>query len=255
MARTSPQPVRRTLYDSVTTSATQNSIAIPKGYNQLSMIADQNFRMSVVPKITKVYFYDASATLGARFVELTAVMLDRVAAGTGTTLDAMTTSDFLYLCYNADTVVPGGVEVVMTASVNDDASVSTWSYYKTDETFADISDTDGTDVGGDTLKQTGSVTWTKPSDWKIGVLADIVTDADTPRQLGYWVRLSVGTALDADTEIQDLWGLDQVAANRGYFATSVTHELAFDVGVVGSLDFIRVSADGTVNITWLDTAG
>ena len=82
-------------------------------------------------------------------------------------------------------------------ATNDEASVATVSYRKNDSTWADSSDTDGTDVGGDTFKQTGSFTWTQPTD-------------EIPHyafgRSCFMYRITFSAALDAEVEVSAITG-------------------------------------------------
>ena len=66
-----------------------------------------------------------------------------------------------------------GVNVVVS-DLNAVVSTLAVTYRKTDDTWADITPTDGTKTGGNTtFGQNGNVTWTVPTDWQMERLADI----------------------------------------------------------------------------------
>jgi hypothetical protein len=117
-------------------------------------------------------------------------------------------NDFVYV----GSYLPfSGVAIdVDTANIN--ASVMTVKYRKSDNTWADITATDGTDNGGASMGQDGSVTWTVPTDW---ITTSLYGSADTTLRNGlltqelYWTRWQFSAALDSTTK-QNSW----IAINR-----------------------------------------
>ena len=88
---------------------------------------------------------------------------------------------------------------------NDVASVLTVNYWNGGAWTAVASQSDGTDVSGDTFKQDGNVTWTVPTGWKKDSLLNI---GDTTVQESlfatglYWTRWEVSVALDTTDLVQ-----------------------------------------------------
>ncbi len=103
-------------------------------------------------------------------------------------LDTWANWDAVYVC----TPVPADALGLTVAAANGNASVMTLNYRKNDNTWADTSATDGTDSGGDTLAQTGDITWTQPSDEIPTMLFGTV---------GFWYQIIFSAALDAEVEI------------------------------------------------------
>lgn len=121
-----------------------------------------DFRLHINPAIRRAYFYDHSAANNARFTDLTRVLTDRTATGTGTTLDSLQTTDSLFICFSD---VVGGMYVDMTASVNASASLITGNYWN-GTAWTDSSVTDATVASsGKSLGQDGSITFTAPTTW------------------------------------------------------------------------------------------
>lgn len=83
------------------------------------------------------------------------------------------------------------------SAVNGNASVATLSYRKNDSTWADSSDTDGTASGGASIAQTGSFTWTLPTD-------EIPHYAFGRSCFIY--RIDFSAALDAEVEVSAITG-------------------------------------------------
>lgn len=108
-------------------------------------------------------------------------------------LDTFANHDALFIGF--DTPV-NKITITMLAG-NDNASVSTLSYRKDDSTWTDTSASDGTDVAGDTFKQTGSFTWTLPTD-------EIPHYSFSKNTFLY--RITLSAALDAEVEISSITG-------------------------------------------------
>jgi len=233
-------------------------------------VPNYDFRMHVNPAITEALFYDASASAGARFKKtgatnaLTTDLTNRSSTGTGTLLDAATTSDRLYIGV-ADVI--GGLRVDMTSSVNTNTASITVNYWN--GSWTSISPTDGTVVGGKSLSKDGSITWTAPSDWVSahlggtsfdgGVMGMGITDTDAPASERLWLQIYWSAALSADVEIANLWTLNR-NTNRGYFEGGVRHYISFDARKTGAIEALLETdkipsgdSTDTMEITWIKT--
>jgi hypothetical protein len=96
-------------------------------------------------------------------------------------------------CVFFRTPVPVKSITITVTAANGNASVASIYYAKNDKTWAAASGfSDGTASGGATLAQTGTMSWTMPTDIQ-------------PRYLygtcGWWYQLRVSAALDAEVEI------------------------------------------------------
>ncbi len=249
-----PAGLTGTSGETLSLSTTLASLGIPGLWTKQAIVYNpaEDFRMHVNPALLAVYFYDASASAGSRFINLTEAMTDRAAEGTGTTMDSATTSDRLYLCFSD---IVGGFRVDMTASVNATANNMTVNYWN-GSAWTDSSATDGTDTGA-SLAQDGDVTFTAPTDWVISQLggpnigvAMSITDTDAPSIRGYWLQVLWSAGLDSDTEIQDLWGLNK-DTSRGYFRGGVEYEVSFDRRKVGAIECVLASGTDTLEVTWV----
>ena len=109
-------------------------------------------------------------------------------------LDTLANFDALFVGFE----VPMNKITFTVPAVNGNASTATVSYRKNDNTWADTSATDGTETGGDTsLGQTGSFTWTLP------------TDEISHYAFGgslFWYRITFSAALDAEVEVSAISG-------------------------------------------------
>jgi hypothetical protein len=235
------------------------SLGIPKGYQEAIIFApSSDFRLAINPSLIDAVFYDESASEGSEYkrtgsggIELVQDLTDRThvgAAGTGTLLDSATTSDFLYLCF-AEPI--GGLRVTIGAANGSSATVAA-TYRKNDDTWANLSPTDGT-ASGATLAQTGSITWSAVTDWKaaqlVGAQGIVTTESEHPTAKGFWMRITWSGALDSDTEISDIWALND-ATTRGYFQKDTNYGLSFDRRVVGAIEAVLASSTDTMQITW-----
>lgn len=249
------------------------SLGIPGMETKQAIICNSNydFRLHINPAILEIIFYDASASAGARFVKtgttasLTRDLTDRSSVGSGTILDAATSSDRLYIRL-ADII--GGLHVKMTASVNTAARTLTANYWN-GSAWTDISATDDTKKETASLGKSGDITWTAPSDWMqthLGgnvfdgsVMGMSITDKDAPGTYGFWLQLLWSGAFSADVEIQDIWTLNR-NTNRAYFHGGIEYPISFDRRVTGAIEAILdinkmpdSLATDELEINWLRT--
>ena len=95
-------------------------------------------------------------------------------------------------CVFINTPVAATSLTYTVSKANGTVSTATLYYRKNDNTWADTSMTDGTKSGTTTLAQTGSMTWTAPSD-------------EIPMymygQSGFWYQLRVSVQLDSEVEL------------------------------------------------------
>lgn len=260
-----PVGLIRTPGETMALSGTLASVGIPpNAYQALLYNPSTDFRLHLNPAIKGAVFYDASNSAGARFeqnsgtsgISLLQDLIDRdTATGTGTALDSSQADvDFLYLCVSD---VIGGLRITIGSANGTASTTLTAEYRKNDDTWADLSPTDGTDSGGVALAQTGSVTWTAPTDWKRAILGGAQgfdTEADAPPIEGFWLRLSWDEALDSDTEIDEIWTLNK-ATDRGYFRAATEYALSLDRRNVGAIEAVLASGTDTLQLTYMRVAG
>ena len=244
--------------ETLSLSTTLASLGIPPAYHQaIIYVPSTDFRLHVNPAIKAVKYYDASNAAGARFEAsgtttngLTLDLVDRdTATGTGTAMDAGATGDRLYVCF-ADIV--GGMRATM-GSNNSAASGTLTAEYWNGTTFSALTiGTDGTNDGTRTLSQTGSISWTVPTDWKSASLRGdgAVTDVDGPPESGFWARFIWSTALSADVEIDELWSLNR-DTTRGYYRLGQEYLFSFDRRIVGSVELVLAAGTDTAELTWV----
>lgn len=197
-------------------STTAAFIAFPRGANYLTL-TPRNFATAVVAKFSVNPFLVVLKTTDslAALSNLTDASEALQDSDTGTSLsmnsfDTLANGDILYV---GSHIPFRGVRIII-GSTNSTSSVLTVKYRKSDDTWADITATDGTDSGGATLAQTGNVTWTLPTDWKT---ASLFAAGDTTLRDGhllnpevYWTRWEVSAALDATVTITGALAMNRV---------------------------------------------
>lgn len=265
MSATYPAGLLRDRGETLALSSTVASLGIPIGVQQAMMYNPAtDWRFHVNSAIREIVFFDASASAGSRFksdgsdTSLTPNLTDRDSTtGSGTAFDSMAvTSDFIYICLVSPVA---GLRIVMTSSVNATTNTMKGEYYKNDDTWANLSVTDGTDTGP-SLAQTGSVTWTAVTDWKSIGLRKALEAAATPlatedatNTSGFWMRISFTTGgLDSDTEIEEIWALSN-DTNRSYFRAGTEYHFSFDRRSVGAVEAILAAGTDTLAVNWMGT--
>ncbi len=108
-------------------------------------------------------------------------------------LDTLANNDALFIGFDT----PMNKITFTVSAANGNASVATVSYRKNDSTWASASATDGTASGGASVAQTGSFTWTLPTD-------EIPHYAFGKNTFLY--RITFSAALDAEVEVSNITG-------------------------------------------------
>ena len=259
-----PVGATRNQGETLALSTTVASLGIPPDYHQAIVYNPAtDFRLHMNPRILDAVFFDESAATGSEYVNtsssvnLVTDLTDRsTGTGTGTTLDSSTTSDFLYICLYEPTA---GIRIVIGSANSTANTTLVGAYRKNDDTWANLSVTDGTASGGVALAQTGAVTWSAKTDWKSAQLVGPHGIADEKNStsgiggtVGFWMRLSWDEALDSDTEITEIWTLSN-DTNRGYYRAGQEYGLSFDRSRVGAVEAVLASGTDTMQITWVRT--
>lgn len=215
-----------------------------------------DFRLHYNPAIRAISFYDASASAGSRFKDLTRVLTDRQTTGSGTTMDDRAAGDRLYIC-TSDII--GGFYIDMVgASVNGEASVLTLTYWD-GSAFTTTSATDNTASGGASFAQDGTITFTAPDALSAplgGPAPDSILrvlgtqEADAPTEQGFWWRFAWTLIFDADTEVENIWTLNK-DTNRGYYRYGQEYHVSFDRRNIGAIEAVLAASTDTMEITWI----
>jgi hypothetical protein len=198
------------------------------------------------------YDYTDQATDG---LTSTVVVLDSI--------DTYANNECLFVC----TPVPAtGIKFTISAT-NDTASVASMYYRKSDDTWTQLTNgthgwTDGTDVAGDTLKQTGTMAWTtQPTD-------------EIPMymygRVGYWYQFRFSVQLDSEVEatkveftsawnsIENIWdGVPVPVIETAYYDASVTAYKTFgatsvEIDDATTSDKIYIASADKINGIYID---
>lgn len=226
-------------------------IVLPRGSKQLFLIPRNFGSGAAVVKFNKNPFLVILKTADLLVTEPTSYSDNAQDGATGTdvtlsSLDTIANGDAVYV----GSYVPFGGVVIDVDAANGTASVLTVKYRKSDDTWADITATDGTDSGGATMAVDGSVTWTVPTDWKTARLRDT---GDTKLNAGFatqelfWTRWEVSAALDSSTT-QNSW----IAINRDTTYAELPEgtmwQEAVTVGPGGIFSITALTDTGTANL-------
>lgn len=186
------------------------TVMLPFRTRQINLVP-RNFSTAVVAKWTKIPWLTVlkATDLLATVANTTDYSNSAQDNSTGTTLvlSSLATLANLGALYIGSHTPFVGV-VVDVQATNSTASVLTVKYRKSDDTWADITATDGTTSGGATMAIDGNVTWTEPTDWIARELNEIVTvdqsfGAVVRTQL-FWTRWEVSVALDSSTTLNSM---------------------------------------------------
>lgn len=256
---TYPSGLTRAEGETLSLTTALATLGIPSWAEQATIyVPSKDFRLAFNPRIEAVHFFDASESVGSRWKAssgdgpLVDVLQRRsevfgVAVGTGTLLDSSTTSDFLYIV-TSDVV--GGFGVVMKSANGTASTTIVCTYRKTDDTWAALTESDGTASGGIALAQSGDITWTAPTDAKRTTIASIDSDSDAPSAVGYIWRIAWDEALDADTEIGSLWTINK-GDDRMRRRLGVEYSVSFDKRKIGAIELILAADTDTAEIDWV----
>lgn len=197
LATTAPPGTTTGVFGSEVFSGSASSIPASYGNINDTLIFSNGVDQHQIYHGTDTYIdrfikYDGAATPG-NVPTIGFDYSDEVRDGLATTvavLDSLNTFAN-HECIFIKSPVPINSLTITMAAGNDNASVLSAYYWNGAWTQVSAL-SDGTDVAGDTLKQTGTITWTLPTD-------------SIPNYMygenGYWYRLQVSVQLDAETEI------------------------------------------------------
>lgn len=231
-------------------TSTAARIVLPLGTKHIDLVP-RNFATAVVVQWMKNPWLTVLKTADLLVTEPTDYSVEAQDGSTDTSvvLSSIGTAaqgDFLYV---GSHVPFAGVEIDVDAA-NGTASVITVKYRKSDNTWADISATDGTISAGKSMAVDGSVTWTVPTDW---VTARLFDTTDTLANFGigktelYWTRWEWSAALDSSTTLDSM-----IAINRSTVYHEIPSGMAWQEAVTvgpGGISSIQAKTDaGTANL-------
>jgi hypothetical protein len=109
-------------------------------------------------------------------------------------LNSLVTADYIYVAGVSEF---NGLKLTLANGANQVNSVTLSAAYWNGSTWAAVTITDGTAVSGKTLNQSGTITWTTPTDWK-----DLTPIVGAMVQ-GFWIRLKPSGTLSATVNIAE----------------------------------------------------
>ena len=246
----------------IATTTTAAVTAIPNGAHYLTMMP-RNFTTAVVIKYAlNPYLFIVKQSGASTFSDIS----DEAQDGDATSLifdsfDVIANDEALYIGSHQRF---GGVKVNMVdAKVNATNSVLTVKYRKSDDTWADISDTDGTINSSSTFGVDGNVTWTTPTDWKMDSMINIsdftaAIDKTFPQNLAplFWTRWEVSVQLDSETEVEEFLPMYDLTGKTYSELTSsvVSKERKVSKGPFGSGSIELLTDAGTANVVVVASA-
>ena len=198
----------------VALSTTAAYVPIPKATKYLAL-TPRNFTTAVVARVGLCPWISVLKTQdsGVSITDYSDNAQDD-SVSTDVTLSSMDTAangDFLYV---GSHMPFRGVRLDVDAA-NGNASVLTVKYRKSDNTWADITATDGSDSGGASVAVDGAVTWTVPTDWipeQLVKIGDLTSSLPGSGHKFYWTRWQWSAALDASTTLNSMTALPRSTA-------------------------------------------
>jgi hypothetical protein len=201
-------------------------------------------RVLLNPYLTIFYTKDAGVS-----VATTAIISDEMQDGDATdhALDDFPLTGTGYIYVGAR--VPFSGVAITLGDGNDDATVITVKYWQAGIGWTDISDTDGTDVGGDSMKQNGSVTWTVPTTWGKKSLSNMgeTLPNTVPKfyEALYWTRWEWSAALDASIDVRTMLAINR-ATTYAELIEGQTLEVKASDREIGNVQ--AITSAGTCNL-------
>lgn len=247
----------------LTTTAAR--IVLPIGTKQITLIP-RNFSTAVVAQFLKNPYLAVLRTQdeGDSFQDYSYSAQD---GSTGTSVilssqDTLANGDALYV---GSWVQFSGVDIDIDGT-NSTGSVTLLVEYWNGGGWATVSATDGTASGGTTFAQDGNVTWTVPTQWKMGALKDMVKASalntgpqlDLGAYLGlpavpwltdrlFWTRWSVDVAIDSSVTFDHMLAINRTTV-YDELPSGTAHEEAVTFGP-GGISCIQAKTDaGTANL-------
>lgn len=252
---TYPVGIKRIQGETLALTTTLASLGFPANYHQALLYSPSaDFRMHINPALLGAYFYDASAAQGSRFVNLLSNLTDRdTSTGSGTSMNAMQTGDFIYLAFPEPV---GGVRFTV-GNANAVASTPTAAFSAGGSTWTSLTiSTDGTSSGGATFAVTGSMVWTTPTTWQntnLAVALGLLDIDNVPSFNAHWLRIAVSAAQTNPTSITEVWSLNR-DTSRGYFRLGQEYMLSLDRRLEGAFEAVLAAGTSTLEVTWVRTA-
>ena len=167
-------------------------------------------------------------------------------------LDTIANLDAWYVGFPTATAI--GLVMAMTNG-NDTASVLSAKYWN-GSSWAAASITDGTDVSGDTMKQSGNITWAEKTDWAASTLlgnASTTINFPTAGLNAYWMRFEVTVALDTEVEFNAISAITSKVAEYGSGRIGEQDVRTGSFGALTGLEVEMQAGTGTIVVNGYPT--
>ena len=233
-------PIKKLRGETVSLTSTASHLLFRPGYHEVLMYNTSAWRMSLVPRLQSVVYYN-----GTTYTHYETQGIDRDDS-THVPLDAMATTHYLYLGTTGP--VRGFYFNVDTSNKNDNAATLDWEYCSAISagvaTFTDVAgDSDGTDSGGDTLKQDGLYSFTLPT--TVAGHVTLLGGGDL-----HWYRFKPSAQLSATIDLIDIIPAAE-DTNYSYQEPGQSYQFSLNIDYCGAFELIRDTADGTLRVTWI----
>ena len=207
---------------------------------EVEFFCDADFRINIAPRIKQLLFYDDT---DESYTDYSSEAQDGD-ADVAIVLSSMQTADRIYV-RTEEPILGIYFDILAT---NDAVSVMTINYWKdaTPDAWADTGNTDGTDVGGDTLKQDGLNYWTAPSD-------EIIHPAFGGQPKGYWYQITISGALDSAVELVQAMALSKRSSSQAptvVLKASTYHSFKMDTENTGGFQIDVSVGTAELQVIW-----
>jgi len=229
---------------SLTTTASY--LLYKPNFDGVQLYSASAWRFALSPALLHCLYYDASA---ATYTDYRVQATDRVAT-THVPLDAMPTTNYLYLGFNEPALgiyinVDGTNKNTNTATLDVEYSSTAVAVGAT-LAFTDVAgDSDGTSAAA-TLTQDGVYTWTLPTAW---VRTTLGTATVPLYGKCYWIRFCPSATLSA---LVDLVDIIPVYKNANYSYQEAATSYVFQIDPTRNSGFVLLgTTTQTLNVSWL----
>lgn len=232
-------PIKKLYGETVSLTTTASHLLYRPTYHEVMMYCASDWRMGLAPRLASVQYYNAST-----YTDYTTLAIDRSDA-THVPLDGMLTTHYLYLGFTLP--VRGFYINLDGTNFNDAVATLDMEYCSAIAlgvgTFTDVaSDSDGTDVAGDTLKQDGLYSFTLPA-----VTNGIITVLGGGNL--FWYRFAPSATLSATVDLIDIIpACDTV--NYAYMQGGSSYQFSLNLVQNGAFEFDHTASD-TLNLSWV----
>ena len=246
-------PIKELEGEQISLSTAEGYLLTKPSFHEVKLYCASAWRLALSPKLEICQVYTNASTSYADYIS---EALDRD-DGTHVPLNAMTSSDWLYLGTNE---VPRGFYILMNSNKNTvnttlDIEYSSTAIVRgvagTPDTalaFSNVASiSDGTKASGtDTFGQSGVITFTLPAAVKT-TLGTLVAPTHGEH---YWIRIAPLATLDDPVDVLSIIPVYK-NTNYAYMEAGVEYQFSINIMKVGGLVFKAVSGTPNLDVTWI----